>query len=83
MNVYLHGSDGQPPPARHVVIMTPAAHLAGQELPSEFVEADGKPRNFEILFVHGKAEVSDALGKYMIAQKLAEKTRLVIPGAYT
>ena len=40
--------------------MTPAAHLAGQEFPSEFVEADCKPRNFEIMFVHGKAEVPDA-----------------------
>jgi hypothetical protein len=82
LNVFLHGSDGQPPPAHHVVIMTPAAHLAGQELPSEFVEADGKPRNFEIMFVHGKAEVPDVLGKYMIEHKLAEKTRLIIPGAY-
>ena len=82
MNVYLHGSDGNPPPARHVVIMSPAAHLAGKELPHEFVEPDGKPRNFEITFVYGKAEVPDALGKYMIEQKLAEKTRLILPGAY-
>ena len=34
------------------------------------------------MFVHGKAEVPDVLGKYMIEHRLAEKTRLIIPGAF-
>ncbi len=83
MRVYLHGSPDQPPPARHTLLVTPAAHLPGQEMPHEFVERDGSPRTFDILFEYGKAEVPDVLGKYLVENKLAEKTRLILPGVFT
>ena len=83
LNVYLHGSADKPPVAHHILIVTPAAHLPGAEHPSEFFEADGKPKDFPVDFIHGKAEVPDTLGKYMVAQGLAQKSRLVIPGAWS
>ncbi len=46
LNVYVHGSDDKPPVAHHILIVTPAAHLPGEEHPSEFFEPDGKPKEF-------------------------------------
>jgi hypothetical protein len=38
-----------------------------------------KPRTFTVEFKYGECEVSDELGKYMIAVGFAEKTRLILP----
>lgn len=83
MLVYLHGSTSTPPPARHVVYIAPAADLRGQEVPTAWVDHDNKPIQIEVLFQHGTAEVDDEVGKYLIKSGQAQKSRLVMPGAWS
>lgn len=79
MNVFLHGSDGQPPPAAHTVIVCPAAHMPNTEVPKEWVDRDNNPVTFPVVFQHGKAEVDDALGAYMVKAGIAQRSRLIVP----
>ena len=85
MIVYAHGSPGKPPVAEHTYICCPGDHLSGEECPDSFWEGKGEkrtPKTFHVLFRYGKAEVEDALGRYMLATGLAQKTRLVIPNSW-
>jgi hypothetical protein len=57
----------------------PGRHLEGQgEMPSDWVNAKNEPIEFAVEFIYGKAEVPDAIGKYLIKHQLAAKTRLII-----
>lgn len=82
MLVYLHGSPDRNPPASHTKFIAPAAHLAGQECPHEWVDTTNKPIEFQIDFVHGKAEVDDAIGKYLVETGQAFRSRLIRPDLY-
>jgi hypothetical protein len=42
-------------------------------------EAKKKAIQFQVIFVHGKADVIDTLGKYLVAQGVAKKSRLALP----
>jgi hypothetical protein len=90
MICYLHGSPDKPPVAEHTLICSPAGHR-----PREFPIGNGDdddwwdhsgdkphPRQFEVKFFHGTAEVPDPLGRYLIATGLAEKSRLILPNAW-
>ena len=73
MFVYLHGSPGRAPAAEHVMFITPAAHLEGQEVPATWVNRKNEPISFQIEFVHGRAEVDPDMGRYLVSEGLAFK----------
>lgn len=84
MQVYIHGSEGRPPPAEHMMFVTPAAdpRIAGKDAAeSSWVDAANKPITHQVLFRHGRAEVDDALGRYMVKHGLASRTQLFTPHA--
>jgi hypothetical protein len=74
-------NNGEKPAKQKSFIMSicPAAHLEGQEVPSEWVDDKNKPIEFNVEFIYGKANVSDPIGKYLIKYQMAAKTRLIIP----
>ena len=67
----------------HTVHVRPAAdfeHLQGQPPASDWLEDDGRsPRQFAVVFTDGVADVSDSVGKYLIAVGHARPTRLILP----
>ena len=66
--------------ASHTMYVCPAADkTVGDDIPSEWVDADNKPLSFTVQFVAGRAEVPDSVGKYLVAKRLAAKTRLILP----
>lgn len=67
--------------ANHTVHICPAGDkdFIKGEIPSDWVDDENKPRTFIITFVHGKAEIDDKLGKYMIERGLARKSKLILP----
>ena len=82
MRVFLHGSEGRPPPAVHVMYVAPAAwNPSQQDIQHDWVDHENKPQTFTIEFRHGTADVEDSLGKYLTdpAVGMAKKSRLVIP----
>ncbi len=60
---------------RHAVFVQP-----GRQFPvSEWMDEDGKPRMFRVVFHAGCAEVDDNLGEYMISQEVAQRSPLILP----
>lgn len=73
-----------------IMSICPARDLAssGQELPADwFTEVRDEetgllikvPREMNIDFVFGKADVSDEVGRYLVKQGYAKKSRLIQP----
>lgn len=61
----------------------PAGHHPNRaDLPVEWVDNDNKPVTFQVEFTYGTAEVDDALGKYMLAERMVERSRLIVPGYF-
>lgn len=60
--------------------VAPAATIQNQEVPVEWVDDQNNPVQFNVEFVYGEAEVPDALGRYLIENELARKTKLILPG---
>ena len=71
-----------PNTATHTMYVCPAGDVEAMkgEAPSEFKNDDGTARSFTVQFTHGRADVPDNLGNYMIKRKLARKTKLLLPG---
>lgn len=65
-----------------IMSVCPGSHLAGQELPSEWVDDKNVPIEFNIEFEYGKANVSDSIGKYLIKHQMAARTRLIMPAGF-
>ena len=67
----------------HTVHIRPAAdfeHLQGQPPASDWLEDDGRtPAQIAVVFTDGVAEVSDSIGRYLIATGHARPTRLIVP----
>ncbi|WP_188516967.1 hypothetical protein [Alsobacter metallidurans] len=54
--------------------------MAGQaDLPAHWVTDANEPVQFTVDFIVGEAEVEDELGRYMVAHKLAKRTKLLLP----
>ena len=49
------------------------------EVPTEWVDDKNEPLTFQVEFVRGKAEVDENIGRYLIDQGLAKKTKLILP----
>lgn len=78
MKVYLH-SDRAEKSAVYPMHLAPAADpaIALDGMPADWKLPDGTAKQMEITFVYGVAEVSDEVGRYMIARGLAHKSRLL------
>lgn len=79
MKVYLH-SDNAERSSRYPVHICPAGDtdfVKSADVLEEWRLADGQPRQFEIIFKNGVAEVETSLGKYMVARGIAAPSRLV------
>src|SRR5690349_17536681 len=67
----------------HTGHVRPAAdfdHLQGQPPASYWLEDDGRtPAQIAVVFSDGVAEVSDSIGRYLIATGHARPTRLIVP----
>lgn len=69
MKVYLPGSRG-----KHTVYVQP-----GKQYPaSQFLNADGTATLFTVVFKDGAAEVSRSLGRYMIDEKIAHRSPIIL-----
>lgn len=74
MRIYYNGS------APNIsVTVAPAAHLSG-ELPAQWRDEHGEPVNLSVGFRNGEAVVDSELGRYLVAQKIARSSRLIMPG---
>ena len=78
MKIYNTGSKAAAMPAFFMSV-SPARHLEGQEIPSEWMTDKKEPIDFQIEFKFGKAEVDKNLGEYMIKYGYASRTKLIIP----
>jgi hypothetical protein len=78
MRIFLHG-DAAEKSARYVVTISPAGDtdFVGGELPAAWTLADGRPKQFEIAFAFGAAEVQDDLARYMVDRGIAHKHRML------
>jgi hypothetical protein len=63
--------------ASFTIVVKPGEHPESD--PAEWWDAEKKvPVQFSVKFVFGRAVVPDALGKWMLAKKMASKTALVM-----
>lgn len=60
--------------------IAPAAHLERGDLPADWTDENGDAVNFTIVFREGQAVVTPEIGRYLLAQGLAKRTSLIIPG---
>lgn len=63
----------------HMLFVCPVADegIRKEDAPSDWLEADGKGRTFQIDFVKGRAEVESNLGEYLCRRGLASRTSLL------
>lgn len=60
--------------------ISPAAHIGGSAAcPVDWFGEDGEPLQITVTFRDGEAEVDDQIGRYLLAYKLAKKTKLILP----
>jgi hypothetical protein len=77
MRVYYHSERAQSS-ASYPVTVSPAgdtAFVKGVDVLEDWRLADGRPKQFEIVFKFGAAEVDDALARYMVTRGIAHKHR--------
>lgn len=78
MKVYAAGERQQR--GAQTLHINPAAHIGEKAAcPEEWFNEAGEPLNFNITFQDGVAEVTDPIGRYLVAHRLARKTRLILP----
>ncbi len=81
MKVYIPTYDASGKPLRRdgerTIYVAPAAVDPTARVP-EWQDPDGNPLSIGVRFIRGVAEVDDALGRFLIAHKLAQKNRPVI-----
>jgi hypothetical protein len=78
MRVYLAGELSSRKRSSSVYVC-PASDMRKADCPTDWLDEAGKPRNFEVEFAFGRADVASNLGEYLIRQGLAQKTSLIIP----
>jgi hypothetical protein len=79
MRIYLHSDNAEKSP-RYLVTVSPAADTAflrGDEILKDWTLADGTPKQIEVLFSFGYADVPDELGRYMTKRGIAHRTRIL------
>lgn len=77
MRVYYAGNDR----GNHMTIVAPAADPRGiaAGVDADWLDEAGNPRQITVTFKNGEANVPDALGRYLVAVKIAKRTRLLLP----
>ena len=53
--------------------------MPGKEFPvSHFLDGNGQPIMFAVIFIEGQADVDDALGQYMIDKDIAKSSPIIL-----
>lgn len=80
MRVYYAGPRNH---ADHSALVCPAADPRGiaMGVASEWLDENGEPKGIMVTFKAGVAEVPDSVGRYLVAVKMAKRTRLILPRA--
>lgn len=78
MKVYLVGEKPRRQ-AAFIMSVAPAATVRNEEVSAHWVDDKNNPVQFNIEFNHGEAEVEDSIAKYLLAQGLVKRTKLLMP----
>lgn len=78
MRIYLTTERAKAAPS-YPVHVAPAAEPEGADGPAAWRDEDGNPVTITVVFTHGRAEVEDALGRFMVARGYAARTNLILP----
>lgn len=78
MKVYATGEKPSRQPS-FLMSVAPAATARNEEVPSHWVDDKNNPVQFNVEFKFGVAEVADDIGHYLIANQLAQRSRLILP----
>lgn len=78
MRIYLTHERAKAAPS-YTVHVAPAAEPEGADGPAAWRDGDGAPVTIAVTFTHGRAEVEDALGRFMVARGYAARTNLILP----
>lgn len=78
MRIFLHSTRAEASPS-YIVTVAPAADdfVKSEHAIADWKTPEGNPKQIEVVFQYGAAEVPDALGKYIVSRGIAQKTRLV------
>lgn len=79
MKIYLHSDNAEKVP-RYPMTVSPAgdtAFVPSNDCLPEWKHPNGEPKQIEVVFKFGSAEVDDRLGAYMVARELAHKSRML------
>ena len=75
MFVYM---DCDHPKPRHELLCTPARNADSVE----FKDEHGKPKMYQVIFEHGRAEVPDNLGRWLVDNGMAVRSRIIKPAQH-
>lgn len=79
MKVYLAG-EKQRRQKTFIMSVAPAATVRDQEIPAHWLEGkDNLPKQFNVEFSYGEAEVEDDIGRYLLEAGVARRTKLHLP----
>lgn len=73
MKIYLPGSRGT-----HRMFVQPGSKFPA----SHFMNAEGKPILFTVEFKNGEADVSRSLGRFMLDEKMAQRSPIILPESF-
>jgi hypothetical protein len=78
MTIYLHSDNAERSP-RYVVTVAPAGDekFVSSEDAAKWRNADGSPKQIEVIFAYGKAEESSDLERYMVDRGIAKRHRML------
>lgn len=80
MRIYAIG-DNASRAAETIQAVAPGAYPgAKSDGPADWFDGEGRPVTIKVHYKDGAADVPDELGRLMLAQKLAKRTRLLLPG---
>jgi hypothetical protein len=79
MRIHYHGERAERS-AHFPMWIAPAGDIKNvkpADVLKEWTQADGSPKQIEIVFKYGVAEVDDAIGRYMVATGLAHRASIL------
>lgn len=78
MKVYATGEKPSRQPS-FVMCIAPASTARNEEVPAHWVDDKNNPVQFNVEFKYGVAEVEDDIGRYLIKNELARRSKMILP----
>ncbi len=75
MIVYSNTPEPRP---KHEMYVTPSRNSDSVE----FKDVTGRPVMFQVVFEHGRAEVPENLGRWMVDNGMAIRSRIILPARH-